>query len=41
VELTGKQRLTCIGATSTIVVVSGTWKLVLRRRQGPRKFAAA
>ena len=33
VELTGNQWLICIGAASTIVVVSEAWKLVLRRRE--------
>ena len=31
-ELTGNQWLICIGAASTIIVVSEAWKLVLRRR---------
>ena len=32
VPLTGIQWLVCIGAASSIVVVSEAWKLVLRRR---------
>jgi P-type Ca2+ transporter type 2C len=39
VELTGNQWLICIGAASTIVVVSEIWKFGLRRRESAAERA--
>jgi Ca2+-transporting ATPase len=41
VELTGNQWLICIGAASTIVLVSEVWKLVTRRRAGQSEAVSA